>query len=390
MKFRVFMLVVIGFIMLSIIAGAVWLLSLPVPGSHAPAPGPDSDEYATSLAALAPTERRRPLIAIIGINDATETTDYLMPYGILKRADMADVMTLATHDGPVSLYPALTVLPDATVAQFDRRFPDGADYVIVPAMSRDDDPAVMAWLQQQKTKGAIIIGVCAGAKVVAEAGLLNGKRATTHWYYLKALLQKHPDINYVANRRWVIDDGVVTTTGITASIPTMLTLIEAIAGSEKAQRVGQDLGVMQWSAAHDSQSFRFTRPFALTVIQNTLAFWHREKFMIPLHTGIDEVALAMVADAWTRTYRSRVTTSSTDGGTIVSRNGMHIIADQSIPSSDISNVVPSVDMMHPAAALTGTLAAIRKRYGEPTASVVAMQLEYPWPDAESDRPAADH
>ncbi|AHG64944.1 DJ-1/PfpI family protein [Advenella mimigardefordensis] len=390
MKFRVFMLVVIGFITLSIIAGAVWLLSLPVPGSHTPAPGPDQDEYATTLAALAPAEHRRPLIAIIGINDATETTDYLMPYGILKRADIADVMTLATHDGPVSLYPALTVQPDTTVAQFDRRYPDGADYVIVPAMSRDDDPAVMAWLQQQKAKGAIIIGVCAGAKVVAEAGLLNGKRATTHWYYLKELLQKHPDINYVANRRWVIDNGVVTTTGITASIPTMLTLIEAIAGREKAQQAGQDLGVMQWSAAHDSQSFRFTRPFALTVIQNTMAFWHREKLLMPLHTGIDEVALAMVADAWTRTYRSRVATSAPNKEPIISRNGMHIIADAVSTSSDNRSEVPAVDMAHPATALTDTLGAISKRYGEPTARVVAMQLEYPWPGPKSKLPANDN
>ncbi|CFE04153.1 transcriptional regulator [Bordetella pertussis] len=55
-------------------------------------------------------------------------------------------------------------------------------------MSRDDDPAVLAWLREQARKGAIIIGVCAGAKVVAAAGLLDGKRATTHWYYLKELL----------------------------------------------------------------------------------------------------------------------------------------------------------------------------------------------------------
>ena len=47
--------------------------------------------------------------------------------------------------------------------------------VIVPAMSRDDDPAVLEWLRSQAAKGAMIVGVCAGAKVVAEAGLLDGK-----------------------------------------------------------------------------------------------------------------------------------------------------------------------------------------------------------------------
>ena len=132
---------------------------------------------------MKPPKRQRPLIAIIGINDATETTDYLMPFGILRRADVADVVLLATEPGPVKLYPALEVEPHATIATFDAQHPEGADYVIVPAMSRDDDATVLQWLRSQAAKGATIIGVCAGAKVVGEAGLLDGKRATTHWYY---------------------------------------------------------------------------------------------------------------------------------------------------------------------------------------------------------------
>lgn len=384
MKLRIFMLVVIGIVAFSMVAGALWLLTLPLPDSHRPSPGLDSREDETAMATLARPKRQRPLIAVIGINEATETTDYLVPYGILKRAGIADVMALSIKDGPVRLYPALTVRADATAAQFDRHYPTGADYVIVPAMSRDDDPAVIAWLRHQKAKGAIIIGVCAGAKVVAEAGLLDGRRATTHWYYLNSLLEKHPNIDYVANRRWVVDNGIVTTTGITASIPTMLTLIEAIADNKTAQRVAQDLGVTQWSAAHDSQAFRFTRPFAFTVMENTLAFWRKEQLALPLHTGIDEVSLALVADAWSRTYRSRVTTFTPDHGTIVTLNGMQIITERATTTSDNGTAVPVVDMAHPAAALTGTLNAIGKRYGLPTASVVAMQLEYPWPPARPD------
>src|SRR5207253_3030515 len=83
--------------------------------------------------------------------------------------------------------------------------PDGADYVIVPAMSRDDDPAALQWIGNQSGKGAIVIGVCAGAKVVGAAGLLHGKRATTHWYSIKELRGKHPTVRYVRNRRLVTD-----------------------------------------------------------------------------------------------------------------------------------------------------------------------------------------
>jgi putative intracellular protease/amidase len=84
-----------------------------------------------------------------------------------------------------------------------------------------------------------VIGVCAGDKVVAAAGLLDGKRATTHWYYRRELLDRHPSIRYVADRRFVADRGVATTTGITASMPMSLTLIEAIAGRPRAEAVAR-------------------------------------------------------------------------------------------------------------------------------------------------------
>jgi len=204
--------------------GGAWILSLPPAPTLTAAPPIAKQEADATLAALKPPKRQRPLIAIIGINDATEVTDYLVPYGILRRSDVADVVALATKPGPLKLYPALKVEPQATVAEFEARHSEGADYVIVPAMSRDDDPVVLEWLRSQAAKGAMIIGVCAGAKVVGEAGLLDGKRATTHWYYVKKLRDKHPAIHYVANRRLVVDQGVATTTGISASMPIGLTL----------------------------------------------------------------------------------------------------------------------------------------------------------------------
>jgi transcriptional regulator GlxA family with amidase domain len=153
------------------------------------------------------------VVAIIGINDATEVTDYLLPYGVLRRADVAEVLTVSTNPGPVKMYPALTIEANTTVAAFDARYPEGADYVVVPAMSRDDDPAALNWIRSQAAKRATIIGVCAGAKVVGAAGLLDGKPATTHWYYLPELRKEHPTIVYVPNSRLVVGQGVATTTG---------------------------------------------------------------------------------------------------------------------------------------------------------------------------------
>jgi len=363
----------LALLVLPLVGFGLWLATLPAaPVTFAPPAIPQAETEAM-LAALKPAKRARPLIAIVGINEATETTDYLMPAGILRRADIADVMTLSTGPGPVKLYPALTVEADATIETFDARHPEGADYVIVPAMSRDDDPVVTSWLRKQAEGRAVIVAVCAGVKVVADAELLDGRRATTHWYYLEDLLKRHPSIRYVADRRMVVDGGVATTTGITASMPAMLTLIEAIAGRGKAEGIARDLGLDGWSARHDSGAFRLTRPFATTVLANRLAFWNRDRFGIALEPGMDEVSLALVADAWSRTYRSSVALFAAAPGVVTTRNGVRVLPDEVTVSWNGERLVLEKP---PAKALDGALREIAARHGQDTADVVAMQLEY--------------
>lgn len=244
-------------------------------------------------------------------------------------------------------------------------------------MSRDDDPSVLAWLRQQSKKGATIVGICAGTKVVAAAGLLDGKRATTHWYYLGEMVKRNPAIRYVADRRMVADEGVATTTGISASIPMMLTLIEAIADRAKAEAVARELGVGQWSARHASGMFRLTRPFAITVLANRLAFWTREELGIRLQPGMDEVSLALVTDAWSRTYRSHATSYAASPGAVTTMNGLRILPDKADTSWPQERQISTFSDRKPAEAFDLTLDAIARRFGEHTGDVVAMQLEYP-------------
>jgi putative intracellular protease/amidase len=318
----------IAVVLLGLAGFGGWILSLPATTAAADAPAVPQEETDAMLSALRYEGEGRPVIAVIGVNDATETNDYITTTGILRRADIADVVMLATEEGPVQLYPALRVEPDATIATFDADHPEGADYVIVPAMSRDDDPAVMAWLQDQSRKGAKIIGVCTGAKVVGAAGLLDGRRATTHWYYLDEMLERNPTIDYVADRRMVADGNVVTTTGITAALPKMLALIEAIAGPENAEVVGTELGTGSWDMRHVSGAFQLTRPFATRVLANRMAFWNRDDWGIELEAGMDEVSLAMIADAWSRTYRSQAVTLAASPPTITTANGVRVLPDR--------------------------------------------------------------
>src|SRR2546426_1170535 len=91
----------------------VWMLTLPSAPEFRAAPAIARDEADATLVALKPPKRVRPLIAVVGINDGTELTDYLVPLGILRRSGVADVVALATKSGPVTLFPAaLAVEPD--------------------------------------------------------------------------------------------------------------------------------------------------------------------------------------------------------------------------------------------------------------------------------------
>ena len=362
--------ILIGCVVVGLFAGvgSVWLLSLPPAAKISPPPPISASESAAIIAALKPAQPDRPVIAIIGINDATEVTDYLMPYGILKRADIGDVLALATQSGTVNLYPALAVKAQATIADFDGRHPDGADYVIVPAMSRDDDPAALQWIKTQARKGAFVIGVCAGAKVVANTGLLDGKRATTHWYYRDELIKRHPSIRYVPDRRLVVDGRVATTTGVSASMPMALMLIEAIAGRDKALSVATDLGVSQWDARHDSSAFRLTRRFATTAIINSIAFWNWEKLGIELTTGVDEASLALAADAWSRTYRSDATTFSRTPTQVVSRHGLALVPEHVTADWPVQRLLPAIDQRAPAVVLKDALKRISDRYDARTSA----------------------
>ncbi len=227
------------------------------------------------------------------------------------------------------------------------------------------------------SKGVIIVGVCAGAKIVANAGLLDGKRATTHWYYLGEMLGEHPTSRYVPDRRIVVDNGIVTTTGITASMTMALILIEAIGSRDKAQAVARELGLADWDARHHSGAFRLTRPFVATVLANSLAFWSWEQLGIELARGTDEVSLALVADAWSRTYRSRALTFAANPGAQQMRNGARIIPDQVATSWPAEQQLPKIGSWPPAGALDQTLQQIAARYGTRTVDVVALQLEYP-------------
>ena len=158
-------------------------------------------------------------------------------------------------------------------------------------------------------------------------------------------------------------------------MPISVTLIEAIAGREKAEEAARNLGLDDWDARHDSDAFRFTRPFALTAISNTLAFWNREQLGLELAPGMDEVSLALVADAWSRTYRSHAVTFSRSAGALVSQNGIRLLPDQVTSTWPTEKLIPAIrgDRQNSWTMPFRDPRSIRVH----TANFVALQLEYP-------------
>lgn len=121
-----------------------------------------------------------------------------------------------------------------------------ADAIVVPSWRDVDEPAptpLLNALRAAYARGAQIVGLCLGAHVLAEAGLLDGRRATTHWEYAKAFAERFPAIDVDADVLYVEDGNVLTSAGTAAGIDACLYLLRKQHGAEQANRVARRLVV---------------------------------------------------------------------------------------------------------------------------------------------------
>jgi putative intracellular protease/amidase len=325
------------------------------------------------LATLRASPYERPLVVILADNAGSETTDLLVPFSVIKRSGVADVLIVSTGDGVVQLMPALQVNANMTIAEFEAARPAGADVVIVPAFHSGGTALTSAFLQRQAAKGAFVVSICEGAEAVAKAGLFEGRTATTHWFAQRRMARRYPDTVWVRNTRYIVDGPVMSSSGVSASLPISLALIDILAGRPAAGRTAAALGVTDWSSKHDSAAFHLGGGLIGKAGQNLLAVWGHEEIGVVLEDGFDSVAFALQADAWSRTYRSRLVAINARG-TVTSADGVSYLT---LTEPGTRHLV-SVASGSPFISLNATLAAIAARYDQSTAAFVAMQLEYPW------------
>lgn len=121
-----------------------------------------------------------------------------------------------------------------------------ADIVIVPSWNQPEllPPAVLidALIRAHK-RGAKIVGLCMGAFVLAAAGLLDGRSATTHWNWMADFLRRYPSVSVDPNVLYVDDGDIVTSAGTAASIDCCLHLVRQQCGAETANAVARQLVV---------------------------------------------------------------------------------------------------------------------------------------------------
>ena len=122
----------------------------------------------------------------------------------------------------------------------------GAGTVVVPGWRSVDAPvpeALTAALREAHARGARILSLCSGAFVLAAAGLLEGRKATTHWRYADRLVAQYPELRFMPDVLYVDEDSVLTAAGSAAGLDLCLHLVRRDWGPEVANRIARRLVV---------------------------------------------------------------------------------------------------------------------------------------------------
>ncbi|MDP3737326.1 MAG: helix-turn-helix domain-containing protein [Hyphomonadaceae bacterium] len=153
-------------------------------------------------------------------------------------------VTTASIDGRAarSPYGGMTITPETSIAKVTK-----ADIVIVPTSGLQldekliENSALLPWLRKHYAAGAYVAGVCMGAAYLAEAGLLDGKRATTHWAAAADIQRRWPKVDWQPDFFVTEDSRLLCSGGLTAAADVSLYLVEKLCGHEVAVQTAKAL-----------------------------------------------------------------------------------------------------------------------------------------------------
>lgn len=178
--------------------------------------------------------------------DDVEVLDFAGPFEVFSRTRLTPglasrrsnddapftVFTLAERGAPITATGGLVVTPT-----YDFSTAPAIDLLIIPGgwgtRPLLQHGPVLDWIRATAARARLVTSVCSGALLLAEAGLLAGKRATTHWGALDALAEIDASIAVMRDAR-VVHDGIITSAGISAGIDMALEVVEALHGTSVA------------------------------------------------------------------------------------------------------------------------------------------------------------
>lgn len=173
--------------------------------------------------------------------DDVEVLDFAGPFEVLSITEYEQgggnpftVKTISETGGMVSARNGLKIQPDygiANIPQLDILvIPGGPGHYAIETQNQN----VIEWIARRSLNAEIVASVCTGAFLLAKAGLLDGKKATTHWRSLDRLENDYPNISVQRDVKYVDEGSVITSAGISAGIDMALHLVSRLAGNQAA------------------------------------------------------------------------------------------------------------------------------------------------------------
>jgi transcriptional regulator GlxA family with amidase domain len=187
---------------------------------------------------------QRTLVGILIFPDV-EILDFCGPYEVLAavRLDESrrreepspfEILLVAENLDPVRTRGGMRVLPDVSTAHCPK-----LDWLIVPGgwgvRKEINNQQLVEWIARRARSASLVASVCTGSMLLGKAGLLAGKKATTHISTLDWMRTEFPDVIVEEDFRWVEDGKVITSAGISAGIDMSLHLVKQTFGSQIAQ-----------------------------------------------------------------------------------------------------------------------------------------------------------
>lgn len=137
-----------------------------------------------------------------------------------------------------------------------------ADLIIIPSTDITQPPAkkLLSYLRKAHEQGAIIVGLCVGAYVLAEAGLLDNKTATTHWAYAEQFRTRFAQVNLDAEPLFIEQDRIITSAGTAAALDCCLYILRQLCGAQLASEVARKLVTAPFRSGGQKQYIELPLP----------------------------------------------------------------------------------------------------------------------------------